>query len=179
MCQQGRQAAKEARFWLKHPLSPGRESVVCPDPSPAQRGRSRPWPRALVCPRAGCTPSRSFVSTGTASTSSPTPGPPMLPAMKRQDKKHLQGQAMGTARDTQHEPPRRGAGATEQHTAKQMGYSKCWFSTAMTQPLHGQSADNSDSPSSRTGHGGKRGAQVAAHTQGIPEGQRRQAGQRD
>lgn len=93
------------------------------------------------------------MSTGTASTGSPTPGPPVFPAMKSQNKKHLQGQGMGTARDTQHEPPRRGAGATEQSAAKRTGHSKCWVRTAMTQPLHGQSGDNSDSPSSQGLHG--------------------------
>lgn len=91
------------------------------------------------------------MSTGTASTSSPSPGPPALPAMKSQNKKHLQGQGMGTARDTQ--PPRHGDGATEQRRAKQTGRSKCWVSTAMTQPLHGQSGENSGSPRSEGLHG--------------------------
>lgn len=108
----------------------------------------------------------------------------MLPAMKSQNRKHLQGQGMGTARDTEHEPPRHGDGATEQHTAKQMGYSKCWFSTAMTQPLHGQNGENSDSPSSEGLHGqtmvgNEEPRWLLTPCQETPESQRPQAGQRD
>lgn len=106
----------------------------------------------------------------------------MLPAMKSRNKKHLQGQGMGTARDRQHEPPRHGDRATEQHTAKQTGNSKCWFSTAMTQPLHGQSRENSDSPSSEGFHGqatvgSKEPRWLLTPCQGTLESQRPQPGQ--
>lgn len=73
----------------------------------------------------------------------------MPPAMKGRNKKHLQGQGIGLARDKRHEPPPPRLGLrslSNTLTVKWTGDSECWFNITMTQLLCGEHSENSRLP---------------------------------
>lgn len=125
--------------------------MVCPDPVPAQRGRSQPLAQSPCLSPGRLHTKQIICEHGDGQHQLPHPGASKAPGDEKPEQKSIRAWARRGTRSTS--PPAAGTGPPNKHTARETGSSKRWFSTTMTQPLHGQCAETSDSPSSEGLHG--------------------------
>lgn len=183
MCQQGSRAAKETRLWLKHSLLPGGEAVVCPDPAPAQRGRSQ-----LLAQSPRLSPGRLHTKHiicehGDGQHQLPHPEASNAPGNEKPEQKAFArpGQGHGAGHAARAPPPRgRGHRTTHSKTDGRQQVLVQYRNDSCSTGRELRLSQLRGVP--RTGHGGKGGAQVAAHTLPGDSGESKtpaQAGQRD
>lgn len=127
--------------------------MVCPDPAPAQRGRSQPLAQSPCLSPGRLHTKQIICEHGDGQHQLPHPGASKAPGDEKPEQKAFARPGHGHgAGHAARAPPPRGRGHRT-NTAKETGSSKRWFSATMTQPLHGQCAETSDSPSSEGLHG--------------------------